>query len=189
VDADPPADTETPDWADQYGRYFLERSRADFQFRVTRGLVLVARRWRTRVDEELKGIGQTRSRLETLAALAFSGAPVSVAYLAHRAGVKWPTLVRMLNSLEADGLIRRFDNPDDGRSRLVELTPAGSDMLDRMQALINPLRDQLMQGSTDAEVIAMSSFVQRLLDGLGGDVLKLAEPDPQDPMPSEETQR
>lgn len=160
-------------WAERYASYYPVGSRADYQFRVMRRLVLVARRWRTRVDEELKHIGQTRARWETMAALAFSGSAVSVADLSERAGVQWPTLVRMINGLEADGLLRRFENPLDGRSRLVELTPRGEATMRKIQQIVNPLREHLLCDATDQELLAANAVLEKMLDRLGGDVFRL----------------
>jgi DNA-binding MarR family transcriptional regulator len=46
--------------------------------------------------------------------------------LSEALGISKPNMTRLLEALEADGLVRRRDNKEDKRSSLMAITPAGS---------------------------------------------------------------
>src|SRR6478735_5375096 len=113
-------------WATRFGEFYAEGSRAEIEFRFSRLLILAARRWSTYIDEVIREqSGQPRARWQTLAALAFSDSPIATIELAERMAMQWPSLIRTLNELEADGLIERRINTADKRSRLVTITDKG----------------------------------------------------------------
>ncbi len=80
-----------------------------------------------------------------------------------------PTLVRVLDGLEKDGLINRVDNPRDGRSRLVSITEAGKAMVHQIKPVIDDERATLLDGLSDEELSHCVSVLQRLLDRTSGD--------------------
>src|SRR5947207_15531142 len=55
--------------------------------------------------------------------------------LAQAMGVTQATLTHHLNALERDGLITRWREPGDRRSQLLELTPDGEAMFNRLRAV------------------------------------------------------
>lgn len=73
---------------------------------------------------------QRSAQSETLDLLQRAG-PMSVAALASRRGVTHQTMRLVVAQLEANGLVRQETNPVDRRSRIVTLTPAGSDAIER----------------------------------------------------------
>ena len=56
--------------------------------------------------------------------------PVSVSDLAAAEKVRPQSMAQTVGELEADGLVKRRPDPDDGRRALVELTPAGRETLE-----------------------------------------------------------
>jgi DNA-binding MarR family transcriptional regulator len=68
--------------------------------------------------------------------------PITPTELANRVGMRPTTLSSALNRLERRGHVRRERHPDDGRSRLVELTPAGAA---RWKAGWPPLQESIEQ--------------------------------------------
>lgn len=82
-----------------------------------------------RVDGVLRPLGLTFARYELLMLLHFtrSGAlPVTKASL--RLQVHPTSVTNAVDRLEAAGLVARRPHPTDGRSALVEITPAGRDL-------------------------------------------------------------
>ncbi len=73
---------------------------------------------------------QRSAQSETLDLLQRAG-PMSVASLAGRRGVTHQTMRLVVAQLEVNGLVRQETNPVDRRSRIVTLTPAGNDALER----------------------------------------------------------
>ncbi|MFZ2001771.1 MAG: MarR family transcriptional regulator [Candidatus Sulfotelmatobacter sp.] len=79
-----------------------------------------------RVQDTASGIAP--ARLSALSAIVFGG-PVSLQSLARAEQVKPPTMSRIVDALELDGLARRCVNPQDRRALLIEATEKGAAML------------------------------------------------------------
>ena len=74
----------------------------------------------------------------------------------------------LVNQLEGAGLARRYANPDDGRSRLVELTPEGLRALRVGMTARDDLLKRLRAHSTDTDLAAASEVMTNLLRLAGG---------------------
>ena len=79
-----------------------------------------------RVDEQ-QGVG--RARLSALAVLRFGGEH-TLTQLAEAEMVSRATMHHVVNGLEADKLIDRKDDPEDGRRQLIRLTREGRKTID-----------------------------------------------------------
>lgn len=80
-----------------------------------------------RVDEET---GLTAARLSALSVLVFGG-PTTIGALARAEQVSAPTMSRLVDALERDGLAVREQHTEDGRSVVVRATPEGRRILER----------------------------------------------------------
>lgn len=92
-----------------------------------------------RVDGVLRPMGLTFARYELLMLLHFtrSGAlPVTKASL--RLQVHPTSVTNAVDRLETAGLVARRPHPTDGRSALVEITPAGRELALEATARLNP---------------------------------------------------
>jgi len=114
--------------------------------RVTVNLVLVARRWRSLLDERLRLIGQSSARMEAMAAIINSPSLSAQVDIAKRLRIEGPTMTRMLDTLEADGLVERLPDPADRRTKQLRLTPAGEKVLEDIFGIADALRDRLLEG-------------------------------------------
>ncbi len=91
-----------------------------------------------RIDAVLRPFDLSFARFELLALLSFSrrGAlPLSKA--GERLQVHPASITNVVNRLEADGLVRRTPHERDRRTTLVELLPAGRDVLAGAMAALN----------------------------------------------------
>ena len=79
------------------------------------------RRLRAEDDE----LGISPPRLSALSVVVFAG-PLPIGELATAEGVAPPTMTRLVDGLERDGLVRREADPDDRRGVLVRATAQGS---------------------------------------------------------------
>jgi DNA-binding MarR family transcriptional regulator len=77
---------------------------------------------RLRVEDEALGV--SAPRLSALSVLVFGG-PKRIGELAQAEQVEPPTMTRLVDGLERDGLAERSADPDDARAVLVQATPAG----------------------------------------------------------------
>jgi MarR family transcriptional regulator for hemolysin len=155
-------------WAKRFGEFYAEGSRPELEFRFSRLLILAARRWSTFIDEAIRQkTGQPRARWQTLAALAFSDGPIATIELAERMAVQWPSLIRTLDGLEAEGLVERRVNPADKRSRLVSITPAGLAVFREVKAVLDPTRAALLEGFVEEDLRAAERLLDRFFTVIG----------------------
>ncbi|RAK56774.1 MarR family transcriptional regulator [Phenylobacterium deserti] len=118
--------------------------RAQIELELAREVVLVGRRWRARLDERLSKIGQTNARWATLYWIATAESALNQREVAERVGIETPTLVRILDQLEAQGLVVRTPDPDDRRAKIITATPAAEAALAEGDQIAAELRVQLM---------------------------------------------
>lgn len=85
------------------------------------------------LDEVFAQFGMSRQEFDVLATLRRSGTPYCLAPTALFSAlmITSGTMTHRLKRLEAVGWVRRLPNPDDARSMLVQLTPAGTELIDR----------------------------------------------------------
>src|SRR6476659_9234710 len=81
---------------------------------------LLLRRLRTEGDAR----GISPPRLAALSVVVDTG-PIGIGSLAAAEGVSAPTMSRLVDGLERDGLVRRTADPDDARGVLVRATARG----------------------------------------------------------------
>ena len=107
---------------------------------------------RLRVED--KAIGLSGPRASALSVIVFRG-PIAMGALAEAEQVRRPTITRLVDGLERRGLVRRVNDPADGRVQLVAATAAGKRLLQKGRAR---RVERLMQG-----VVQLSVDDQRVL--------------------------
>src|SRR6056297_3426428 len=129
--------------------------RDQFPFAVAR----VTRRWRKMLDERLKDLGVTQARWSTMVYLEKGGEGLTQRELASLMAIENPTLVRLLDSLEQQGLIERRPCPNDRRARRLHLTPDGTEFMNVLTERAANLREEMLEGISDEEIgIAVKVF-------------------------------
>jgi DNA-binding MarR family transcriptional regulator len=81
-----------------------------------------------KLRKEDEGSGLNAPRLSALSVIVFGG-PITLGDLAAAEQVRPPTMTRIVNALEEQGLVLKKQNTDDGRSTLISATPAGKKLL------------------------------------------------------------
>ena len=128
-----------------YLKHFRRGTPDDTYFRVTRALVVAARRWRKVANERVNELGQTMARWETLFLVAYSDDELTQSELGRLISVEGPTMVRMLDVLARDGLIERRQSDTDRRVTTNRITRKGEQVIDEIMAVTNLLRAELLQ--------------------------------------------
>lgn len=136
----------------------------DIKYSYSQGLTFVARRWRNVMNEELQAFGQSHARWGTLYWISVFGDTVNQTQLAERMGIEQPTLGRVLRELEADGLIRRRASRQDGRARVVELTPASKPLMLKINRIQNTVRADLLRDIDPTQLAACLAVFAKILD-------------------------
>jgi MarR family transcriptional regulator for hemolysin len=148
--ADPPNDLD--ERLANYHRLYAGGAEDDLYYKVTRDIVVSGRRWRKLANERIKAAGQTMARWETLFLVAFSGQELTQSDLARLISIEGPTLVRMLDLLEQEGLIERRQSTADRRMTTNTATPEGRKVIDQVMGITNRMRSELLQDIDPAEL-------------------------------------
>lgn len=104
-----------------------------------------ARLLRKRFEQKAKGLGLTRAQWQVLATLARNEG-LHQGALADILEIEPITLVRILDRLEAAGLIERRRHPTDRRLRLLHLTPAAHPILEQIREIGAATREEAFAG-------------------------------------------
>ena len=135
------------------------RERHDFAQLIS----VVSRRWRTRLDERLKPMNMSIARWGALYWLGQKCDGVSQAALADLAGVEPPTLVRVIDQLEAQGLVERRVSKTDRRVNLLYLTDEAHPLVQQIETEAENMRREMLSDLSFEEYEAAVSVMQKLL--------------------------
>jgi len=124
-------------------------------------LIGIGRLWRNMLDEKLKAEGQTQPRWRVLAwATMLPG--ITQSDLAERMDIARPTVVRILDSLEQQGMIERRPNLRDRRSNGIYLTAKARPVVSRIEVYVRQVEDQLLQDVSDEEMAMCLDVLRRI---------------------------
>lgn len=113
---------------------------------VVREMSIVARRLRTRLDEHLRELGMTHAKWTVLQRLWQADGGLRQAELAELLGVEAGALVRIIDVLEARGLVVREAVPGDRRIKQLRLTEQAIPLVERLDAKIRALHAATLSG-------------------------------------------
>jgi DNA-binding MarR family transcriptional regulator len=116
------------------------------------------------------GMGISPARASALSVLVFGG-PRTVGALAEAEGVRSPTMTRLVDGLEADGLVRRRPGDDDRRQVVVEATPAASSLLHDGRGRRVALLEELLADveADDLDVLRRAAALMEHAVGIAGE--------------------
>ncbi|MFB7508103.1 MarR family winged helix-turn-helix transcriptional regulator [Streptomyces broussonetiae] len=122
-------------------------------------LFVAMRRARSAGAEHIGGLSLAQvSLLEPLAAET----DIPVGRLASSADVSVPTATRMLQQLEAKGIVVRRRSPEDERRVLVSLTDEGSERLTLLRSRLRERQARACEAFTPTERVLLVTFLRRL---------------------------
>ena len=136
------------------------------QHRFGMQLAQMSRGWRAELDRRLAGLGLSQARWLVLLHLArFDEAPTQ-RELAQSVGVEGPTLARLLDSLEAQGLVQRHAVVEDRRAKKIILSETARPLIAQIEAIATSLRQELFVGISEEEQRICMRVHKRILDNL-----------------------
>jgi DNA-binding MarR family transcriptional regulator len=121
--------------------------------------VRAAKRARARVEPDAI---LTPAQYDLLFPLLDAGDALGLRELARAAGVSAPTATRMVDGLEARGLVTRERSAEDRRAVRLALTEAGADAVRERRALLLARRRALFDQLAPAERRAAAKVLERL---------------------------
>jgi DNA-binding MarR family transcriptional regulator len=86
--------------------------------------------------------------------------------LARRIGVETPTVVRGVGRMEASGLLKRRDDPDDGRLVRVWLTERGRELAEIVPQAEDEVIEGALRGFSEGERRQLGRLLSRLVANL-----------------------
>ena len=128
-------------------------------------LVVAGRLVRTMADARLSGQAGGAPALGALLRLADEDG-ISQAELARRQRVEAPSMCRMVDRLERDGLVRRDRDDLDRRVIRVRITTEGRDVASAGRESVADLEARAFEALTADERQTLADLLGRLLDGL-----------------------
>src|ERR1700710_2255107 len=122
------------------------------QHRFGMQLAQMSRGWRAELDRRLAGLGLSQARWLVLLHLARFEEPPTQRELAQSVGVEGPTLARLLDSLETQGLVRRQAVVEDRRAKKILLSATARPLIDKIETIATALRHELFAGIVEDEL-------------------------------------
>jgi DNA-binding MarR family transcriptional regulator len=115
-----------------------------------------------RLEAAFGEVGLSGARYGVLEHLARAGEPLSLSDLASRLSCVRSNMTQLMDRLEADGLVRRVDDPGDRRSVRAELTPLGQDRQVAGEAQMRRVQDEFGATLTKSDLGVLDRLLTRL---------------------------
>src|SRR5258708_3034109 len=126
------------------------------------------RQWRRAADLQLQPFDLTEATWLPLVHIARAPAPPRQKDLAASMFVDGSSVVRLLDNLEAAGLIQRKEGGTDRRAKTIHLTPRGRGMADKVETVSRRVRNDALAGLSVKDIettIRVLEHVCRVLEG------------------------
>ena len=130
------------------------------------------RQWRRAVDLRLQPFGLTEATWLPLLHLARSPSVMRQKDLAASLSLDSSSVVRLLDALQAAGLIERREEAGDRRAKAIVLTPLGRATVERVEGISQEIRRTALAGLTDDEIARATETLQRICGALANAIEK-----------------
>lgn len=129
-------------------------------------IAYVTRQWRRTLDRRLQPFGLTEATWLPLIYVARAAAPMRQKDLAAALAIDGSSIVRLLDGLEASGLITRQEEATDRRAKVIVLTPAGRSIIEQVESVSRSVRDMTLLGITESELAGATDVMRRIRKNL-----------------------
>ncbi|OOX22867.1 MarR family winged helix-turn-helix transcriptional regulator [Xanthomonas axonopodis] len=119
---------------------------------LSSGLLVAARQWQRLADQAFSEFDLSSACTGPLLIIGRSGGGIRQVALAQQLGMEGPSLVRLLDKLAAQGLLRREADSSDRRANQLWLTDAGQALVGQIEIRLDALRAQVFGALSDADV-------------------------------------
>lgn len=110
-----------------------------------------------RIEVALGKVGLSMAKQGALTELAQSDEPLTLSQLAARLSCVRSNMTQLVDRLEADGLVRRLDDPADRRSVRAELTALGRERQHAGEKSMKRVQAEFAAGLTNTERSALEA--------------------------------
>jgi MarR family transcriptional regulator for hemolysin len=137
-------------------------SQAHIHAEIGRLLARLGRIWRRESDQALSDHGLSYATAISLLVLSRQGTSVRQGVLADELGIEGPSLVRLIDLLEAEGLVERREDPTDRRAKTLHLTAAGEAKVQEINRVLRRVRAGLLKDIGSKELAITFETLQRI---------------------------
>ncbi|WP_426426180.1 MarR family winged helix-turn-helix transcriptional regulator [Bradyrhizobium genosp. A] len=137
-------------------------SQAHIHGEIGRLITRLARIWRRESDQALSDHGLSYATAIPLLVLSRQGENVRQGVLADELGIEGPSLVRLIDLLQAEGLVERREDPTDRRAKTLHLTKAGEVKVEETNRILRRVRASLLKDIGADELAITFETLQRI---------------------------
>ena len=115
-----------------------------------------------RIAEALSRVGLSYAKYEILKHLQEANGPMTLGALAEGQHCARSNITQLVDRLEAEGLVRRVDDPEDRRAVRAQLTPAGLAQAEEGSTQIDVVRAQFAAALTTPERVQLARLLAKI---------------------------
>jgi DNA-binding MarR family transcriptional regulator len=115
-----------------------------------------------RLERSLEPTGLSLAKLGVLHHLVSAERSLPLGQLAERLSCVKSNVTQLVDRLESDGFVRRVPDPEDRRSVLAEITPAGREAYVRGACAQEAAHRQACEGLTAEDQVRLASLLEQL---------------------------
>jgi DNA-binding MarR family transcriptional regulator len=124
-------------------------------FRLNGALVMAGNRL-------CQGTDLTSARWQVLGAISLAQRPLTVAQIGRAMGLTRQSVQRIVDDLEAAGMVQRLAHPEHRRARLIQLTPLGETLYAEISRRQVPWANNTSEGLPQSELATALRVLQSL---------------------------
>ena len=130
-------------------------------------LARTSRQWRRAADQRLQPFDLTEATWLPLVHIARAATPPRQKDLAASLSLDGSSVVRLLDNLEAAGLIRRREEATDRRAKAIFLTARGRAIADKVEVAAQQVRRDALAGLSDRDIETAYRVLAHVCSALG----------------------
>jgi MarR family transcriptional regulator for hemolysin len=140
----------------------MESPRAQAEASIARNVMPLARWWRAEADRTLSELGLSHASGWVLLHVGRLGDAVRQSDLAAAVDMRGASLVRLIDLLEAEGLITRKVEVRDRRINRIHLTDTGRVLVGRIETALQAVRQAALAGIEDEALEITAGVLDQL---------------------------
>lgn len=140
----------------------MAASQSHIHAEIGRLITRLGRIWRRESDQALSDHGLSDATAIPLLVLSRQGENVRQGVLADELGIEGPSLVRLIDLLESEGLVERREDPTDRRAKTLHLTSTGETKVEEINRVLRRVRASLLKDIGSEELAVTFETLQRI---------------------------
>jgi MarR family transcriptional regulator for hemolysin len=129
-------------------------------------MFLVTHAWRTELDRRLRPLGFSHSRWLLLLHLSRNDG-CTHSELAHSMEIEAATLVKLVDHMEKEGLLKRCASETDRRVKHLQLSESGKKTVEEIRSYTSELRKEVLSGLNQSEIKTALDVLNNIRSKLG----------------------